>query len=86
VTGLREVMHMCGLEFSSFPWWIFPILMIIFCIFFMRRGCGRMMCGFSDSNGTGESAIEILNKRHAKGELDQREYEEKKGNLGTLHT
>lgn len=40
-----------------------------------------MICGFSESNGTGESAIEILNKRYAKGELDQKEYEEKKRNL-----
>jgi uncharacterized membrane protein len=29
--------------------------------------------------------MEILNKRYAKGEIDQREYEEKKGNLETLH-
>jgi uncharacterized membrane protein len=47
----------------------------------MRRGCGRMICGFSESNGTGESAIEILNKRYAKGDIDQREYEEKKRKL-----
>lgn len=40
-----------------------------------------MMCGFSDSNGSGESAIEILNKRYAKGDIDQREYEEKKRKL-----
>ncbi len=32
-----------------------------------------------------ESAMEILNKRYAKGEIDQREYEEKKSDLEKLH-
>ena len=72
---------MTGHEFFTSCWWIFPLAMIIFCIFFMKKDCGKMMFGFNAHNGTDESAIEILNKRFAKGDIDQREYEERKKKL-----
>ncbi len=76
---------MTGYEFCGGYWWVFPLVMIILCFLFMRReGCTRMW-GFGKCFGSIESAMEILNKRYAKGEIDQREYEEKKGNLETLH-
>jgi putative membrane protein len=77
---------MTGYEFFAGYWWLFPLVMIILCFLFMRRGCSRWMCGFGDMNGTEESAINILNKRYAKGEIDQREYEEKKRGLRESHT
>lgn len=76
---------MVGYEFCGNYWWIFPLVMIIFCIFFMRRGCSRMMCGFGGRTHFGESAMDILNKRYSRGEIDQEEYEEKKKNLETAH-
>ena len=46
-----------------------------------------MMCGFgshtedTSHNGTGESGLEILDKRFAQGEINEDEYEEKKRKL-----
>ncbi len=69
--------------FESGSWWIFPLIMIILC-FFMMSGRMRGMCGFGghDSGGhdkdADESALEILDKKYAQGEIDREEYEEKK--------
>ena len=71
---------MTGFEFCGGYWWIIPLVMIFFCFVFMRRGCSRWMCGFADSR-FGESAMDILNKRYATGEIDQKEYEERKRTL-----
>lgn len=75
----------------GFGWWIIPIAIIIMCAlcFLMMRGwMGCMMCGpFSRNAGDSlssehsESAREILNKRHARGEIGVEEYEEKKKDI-----
>jgi putative membrane protein len=72
-------MNMFHFEF----WWIFPILMIILCFLMMRGRMGRM-CGHG-SHGeedrgvhADDSAADILDRRYARGEMDKREYEEKK--------
>jgi uncharacterized membrane protein len=84
-TSQKEVIHMSGSEFYNFPyWWIFPLVMIVLCFLVMRGQRGSMMCGFgfrgtdnhkiSDSN----SALEILDKRYALGEINKEKCEEKK--------
>lgn len=72
---------MTGYEFFEGYWWIFPVVMIMLCFFFMRKCHSRRLCGFSKYNGSGESAMDILDKRYAQGEINQDEYEEKKKTL-----
>jgi putative membrane protein len=68
-------------------WWLFPIIMIIMmalCYFMMRGRMGSMMCwpGFRRTGSHGEDAsdpaLDTLNKRYARGEINKEEYEEKK--------
>jgi putative membrane protein len=79
---------MYGSEFSGFPyWWIFPLAMIALCFFMMRRRGGSMMCGFGshkdgdDQVSSSDSAMDILDKRFATGEINKEAYEEKKKTL-----
>ena len=69
---------MTGYEFGFGYWWIIPLVMIILCILFARWSRSRGMYGCCPPSGFRESSLEILNKRYAKGEIDQGEYEEKK--------
>jgi uncharacterized membrane protein len=79
---------MFGSEFCNFSfWWILPLAMIALCFFMMRRRGSSMMCGFnSRSSATHhisdtDSPLDILDKRYALGEINQEEYEERKGTL-----
>ena len=72
----KEVIRMYGSEFFEFSfWWICPIIMIALCFFMMRGRKGTTMCGFG-SQGTdsrhlndSDSAMDILDKRYALGEI-----------------
>jgi uncharacterized membrane protein len=79
-----EVTFMFGWEQCWGFWWIFPIfmfIMIVGCIFMMRRiSC---MSGWRFPGGrnrwySADPAEEILRRRYALGEIDQKEYEEMK--------
>lgn len=83
-----------GTPWHGFWWifpLMFFVLMIVMCIFMMRGG--GMGCMWRDRTAdrpkydetakrpgseSADSAMEILNKRYAKGEIDTQEYEEKK--------
>ena len=79
---------MYGSVLSNFSyWWIVPILMMVLCFLMMRGRRGSMMCGCGsrdiDNQQTRvpDSAIGILNKRYASGEINKEEYEERKSIL-----
>ena len=81
----KEVIDMFGSEFfSSSFWWILPLVMIALCFFMMRGRKGSMMRGFGPRDTEGDridgsdSAMEILDKRYALGEINKEEYEEKR--------
>jgi len=85
---IKEVVHMYCSEFTNFSyWWIFPILMMVLCFLMMRGRRRPMMYGFGSrdvENGKDrvtDSALDILNKRYASGEINKKEYEEKKRTL-----
>ncbi len=68
-------------------WWIIPLVIMAFC-FFSMRGRGFCMMGrrtdysheehFDAPSG---SALDILDRRYALGEIDRTEYQEKKAAL-----
>ena len=70
--------------YSGSLWWLCPILMVVFCFLIAKRGKGWKMCEFmtehKDTHPSvdANSAIEILDKRYALGEIDEVEYERKK--------
>jgi putative membrane protein len=70
---------MFGYEFCGGYWWIFPLVMIFLCFVFMRGCMGRRMSGWGSC--TGDSALDVLSKRYARGEIEQQEYEKKKKEL-----
>jgi uncharacterized membrane protein len=71
-------------------WWLFPLVMIILCFLAMRGRKGSMMCGCgfrragNHKIGDSSSAVEILDNRYALGDIEKREYEEKKSALSRV--
>lgn len=73
------------------PWagmWIFPMIMfavIVIMFYFAGRWCCRSPCpGSGRHNGEGgksESALDILKKRYAKGEIAKDEFEQMKKDI-----
>lgn len=79
---------MSGSEFHiASYWWLFPLVMFIVCFLVIRRRKGSTMCGCGfrgTSNhkiANSSSAVEILDKRYALGDVDKKEYEERKSAL-----
>ena len=76
------------------PWagmWIFPLIMCAVFIgivmwFVWRGGCRSPRCGPGRGHSEAresDSALNILNKRYAKGEISKEEYEQMKHDIST---
>jgi putative membrane protein len=69
--------------------WIFPMIMFVVMIIFFfgsfgRGGCRRPRWGPGSRHGEGgetDSALEILKKRYAKGEITKEEFEQIKKDI-----
>jgi putative membrane protein len=75
--------------FWYWPMWFAPMLMPIFWIaafvlilffIFGRSRSPRMICG-PGPEGSEETALDILKKRYAKGEISKDEFEQMKGDI-----
>ena len=62
-------------------WWIMPIIMIVFwglviwgIVILVRRGSRSSCCSYEHP----DSAIDILKRRYASGDITKEEFEEKK--------
>jgi putative membrane protein len=76
-------------SFWYWPMWLFPMFMPIFWIvvivialffIFGRSHSPRMICGPGPDQGE-ETALDILKKRYAKGEISKDEFEQMKRDI-----
>ena len=58
-------------------WWALVVLAIIWLIRYVVHNSGERV-----ARGPEESALDILRKRYARGEIDRKEFEEKRKDLG----
>jgi len=73
---------MLGTEGSDL-WWLIPIVLIALCFFWARGCCSGRRHRLEDrperNNETAsDSALDILSRRYARGEIDDEEYERKR--------
>lgn len=61
---------------------VFWVLLIAFIVWAVKGFGGKNCCSHhSDSNYSDSNALDILKERYAKGEIDKKEFEEKKKDL-----
>jgi len=58
--------------------WIFPLIFLIVFLFFLRGIFNSGSAGLDQQKHRSETAREILDKRFAKGEISEQEYEKMK--------
>ncbi|WP_428625173.1 SHOCT domain-containing protein [Sedimenticola sp.] len=66
-----------GMGFGGIFMWLFWILVIVGVVWLIKTIVG----GDSYQDKSGQSALEILKNRYARGEIDQQEFEQKRKDL-----
>lgn len=61
-------------------WWIGGLILLIILVWAFSRRNQAVQTGPPPSN-TGESSLDVLNRRYAEGEISTEEFEERKRNL-----
>jgi uncharacterized membrane protein len=56
-------------------WWLIPLAMMGLCFLAMKKG--SICCGLWEGHRSDDSALDILDRRFASGEIGGSEYEEK---------
>ncbi len=69
--------HPMGYGYGGIVMWIFWILLIVLVVWLLKN----VISGQANMPRS-HSALEILEQRYAKGEIDKEEFEEKKRDLG----
>jgi putative membrane protein len=80
--------HWYGWGFGGFGgFWMAAIMILVLgliiwgVVALVRRTSGVGCCGHASASQHSDSAMEILKKRYASGEINKEEFEEKKKNL-----
>lgn len=67
---------------GGFMWmWVFPLIFLIVILVLLFRRGGSPMDGNHDVHGKAESARELLDRRHARGEITREEYQQIKNDF-----
>lgn len=66
-----------GMIFMGLIWLLILALIVTLIWFLIRKGSN------STTNSSGESPLEILSKRYARGEIDEGEYQRKKKEINS---
>ena len=56
-------------------WWLIPLAMMALC--FLASRDGNICCGLWDGGRSDGSALDILDRRYASGDINSTEYQEK---------
>lgn len=73
---------MAGTEVFDY-WWLIPLFLIVLCVFGSKACCagrGQRNEYLPDKKAAADSAsaLEVLSRRYARGEIDDEEYQRKK--------